>query len=265
MAGKAFSSFPIGVLGLCLWLGCLAPAGEGAGDLDEILAKPEYNRWRNTLVTPDAKLAPTDREAPSWLDSLFARLDRWLSSDREKKPAQERSRTAGRASSLVLPAEAFALLGYVLLAATVAFLVVSLFLYLGGRERPPPKPARRKRVGIARALEEGDALACDKAEWSRQADRFLADGELRLAFRSLYLGLLSGLHEQGRIAFIQNRTNWHYVRSFRGRDEARRAFAEMTDIFDRVWYGVMPVIDNHGLARMRERVAALLAEGGGHA
>lgn len=48
------------------------------------------------------------------------------------------------------------------------------------------------------------------------------------------------------------------MRFFRGDAEERAEFADMTEIFDRVWYGLLPVIDGSDLAAIRTRVAALL-------
>lgn len=250
--------------------GALGAAEEEAnGDLERILAKPEYTRWRNTLNDGSEAAPDTGAATPTWLDGLLLRLERWLSEwikGRKKEPEKVDPSSWEYTSGGAWSSRLFTLLGYVLLAVAAVFLVIALGAYIRDRLRNAgKKPVAAAPVSIAKALEDGDALAYDKAEWSKQADFMLGEGDIRLAFRSLYLGLLSGLHEQGRIVFAQTRTNWHYVRSFRGAGEARRVFAEMTDVFDRVWYGLLPAVDEDGLQAMRGKVGALLAEGEKHA
>lgn len=203
-----------------------------------------------------------DLSTPSWLENLLERLRKWLESRSgdDKRPEREyRARDPAAAIGF------FSSIGYVLLAIAAIFLAFAVYLQLRDRMRIPVIPDAARRVGIAKALEDGDALAYGDDEWRKQAERFMDEGDVRLAYRSLYLGLLSGLHEQGRIVFVQNRTNWHYVKTFRGEVPARKELADMTDLFDRVWYGLIPVLDSGGMPRTRERVAALLEGGQRHA
>ena len=255
------------LLFLVLGCGACAAAEDASGDLERILAKPEYNRWRDTLYEKGSG-ADFEIDSPSWLDNLIERVREWWklkSRHEENKQRGERRSSGSRINTGAAGVGFFSFVGYALLAVAGAFLVISIVLYL--RDRTPSAVAAepKERVGMAKALEEGDALAYDDREWREQANLFLDSGELRLAYRSLYLGLLSGLHEQGRIVFAANRTNWHYVRFYRGENTERRELASMTEVFDHIWYGLVPVLDSAGLDNMRVRVATLLKGGSANA
>jgi hypothetical protein len=114
------------------------------------------------------------------------------------------------------------------------------------------------REQVREALESGEALALGTPQWMAEADRLAQQGDLRAVFRALYLALLSGLHTQGRIDFRRSRTNWTYVRRFRGVETDRRIFATLTSLFDRVWYGLKHP-SGASFERVRGQVAALLS------
>lgn len=235
-------------------LGCVSVgmAADSVGDdLEAILAKPEYNRWSGGDVDSG--------RFDAWLQTMRGWFEREKAPPPKPKPRRveevRRRRTGGDDASGV-----FTVIGYGLLIATGAFLVYAIVEGLreggGGKART----ARKSGVGMARALVEGDALAFADTVWREEAERLLGRGEIRLAYRSLYLGLLSGLHEQGRIVFATTRTNWHYVRMFRGAGESRGEFSAMTAMFDEVWYGLHDALSSQGLKDMEVRVARLLAE-----
>ena len=231
-----------------------APSADSVGDdLDTILAKPEYSRW-------------------SGGDDDSGRFDAWMQTmrgwfEREEKapppkPKPKRreevrrrrvvSGGGGDASGV------FVVVGYGLLVATGLFLLYAVFEGLREGAGKKVKAAAPRGVGVARALVEGDALAFADTVWRGEAERLLGRGEIRMAYRSLYLGLLSGLHERGRIVFATNRTNWHYVRMYQGGTESRDEFSAMTALFDEVWYGLHDALSPQGLKDMEVRVAGLL-------
>lgn len=239
--------------------------GDSTGrDLESILAKPEYNRWKGTVGERMDDDDTWNLETPSWLERKLERIMEWLTSLDTSEDRSEKKTTAEISTGSMFATGFFSVVGYILLIVAAGFMLFAVYTYLRDRERGPPVQ-KGARIGVARALEEGNALAYNDAEWRNQADNYLERGDIRAAFRSLYLGLLSGLHEQGRIVFARNRTNWHYVRNFRGESEARRNFAEMTDLFDRVWYGFTPAVDITRLQEVKAQVARLLAEGKRHA
>lgn len=222
-----------------------------------IKMKPEYGRW--------ARRAPGGDK--SWADAL----SEWLRPSEEetsspvREPERKRSerrvtRTSGASAAGY---SLFQIMGYIFMFSAIAVLLYALvegFRESGDGAAEVPADTG---VGVARALAEGDALAYDDKTWRREAERLLGKGEIRQAYRSLYLSLLSGLHGQGRIAFVRNRTNWHYVRQFRGESGEAAEFAAMTGLFDEVWYGLHDAISGQGLIELRLRVDKLLRAGEG--
>lgn len=90
-------------------------------------------------------------------------------------------------------------------------------------------------------------------EWFALASRLEGEGELRLALRAAYFGLLAGLAEREWLTIRRDRTNREYLNEFtrRWRRRPQAAVEARTEIpetlrgslrqFDRVWYG------SHGL------------------
>ena len=83
--------------------------------------------------------------------------------------------------------------------------------------------------------------------------------EFRAVYRALYLALLSGLHAANKIDFRKTRTNWTYVRGYRGPEPEKVTFTSLTALFDRVWYGEQPAAQS-SIPEVRRRVAWLLAK-----
>ena len=93
------------------------------------------------------------------------------------------------------------------------------------------------------------ALASERSEgdWFALAASLEQSGELRLAFRAAYLGLLAGLAQREWLTIRRDRTNREYLEEFtrRWRRRPRAAAAEEVPerlrgslrLFDRVWYG----------------------------
>lgn len=95
------------------------------------------------------------------------------------------------------------------------------------------------------------ALASERSEdeWFALANRLEEEGELRLALRAAYLGLLAGFAQREWLTIRRDRTNREYLDEFtrRWRRRPQAAVEARTEIpeklrgslrvFDRVWYG----------------------------
>ena len=99
-------------------------------------------------------------------------------------------------------------------------------------------------------LSDGAAASVrSEDEWLALADRLEREGELRLALRSVYLGLLAGLAQREWLTIRRDRTNRDYLNEFtrRWRRRPQAALEQRIEIpeklrgsmrqFDRVWYG----------------------------
>ncbi len=90
-----------------------------------------------------------------------------------------------------------------------------------------------------------DARLLTSAEWRTLAQQLLAQGEMRLAARALYLGLLRLLHEAQLLDYDPARTNWEHLMDLRSpalpdpstREQAYRLLQPLTLRFDYLWYG----------------------------
>ncbi len=142
------------------------------------------------------------------------------------------------------------------------FIFVMLIKTFGKLNRDGPLPNVLSREQIQRAMDSGDALALGTVQWMAEAQRLADEQNFRAVYRALYLALLSGLHLAGKIEHNRNRTNWTYVQHFRGPDQERSTFSELTELFDRVWYG-RKAAESRNLDELRRTVAALV--GGGKA
>ena len=152
------------------------------------------------------------------------------------------------------------LVAWGVLGVALIFLVVLVIKSLG---RPTMQGASARvlsRRQIRGAMEAGDALALDAAGWIDEANRLAAEKDFRAVYRALYLALLSGLDKAGKIEHDRNRTNWTYVRRYRGPAEEKQVFGELTNLFDRVWYGRKPAEDD--LDELRRKVEQLTLQGG---
>jgi Domain of unknown function (DUF4129) len=86
-------------------------------------------------------------------------------------------------------------------------------------------------------------------EWFALAERLEGEGDLRLALRAAYLGLLAGLAQREWLTIRRDRTNREYLEEFTRRWRRRpqaavEARVEIPEklrgslrVFDRVWYG----------------------------
>jgi len=118
---------------------------------------------------------------------------------------------------------------------------------------------RRRREAAQLSLPAGtgplpdltNAAASERSEeeWFALAERLEGEGELRLALRAAYLGLLAGLAEREWLTIRRDRTNREYLDEFtrRWRRRPQAAVEVRVEIpeklrislrlFDRVWYG----------------------------
>lgn len=114
--------------------------------------------------------------------------------------------------------------------------------------------AIRRSVVEVRLPHQGDEPTTSLTAASRMTS--LADGgDFRLALRYLLLGLLLQLQEQGMLHLLPGMTNREYLRALR-LELAQQALlsgplGELVDVFDRTWYGHLP-IDAPEFDRCRE-------------
>lgn len=128
------------------------------------------------------------------------------------------------------------------------WILIFLFLLLLGwgvtrllRADVGPLFARRDLDGAAGPLLDVDDIA--EVDLRIPLADALRDGRFRDAVRFRYLLALQSLDARGALRWSRHKTNREYVREVRESEgsEVANAFAEVTRIFDFVWYGERPV------------------------
>jgi hypothetical protein len=180
--------------------------------LAEILSRPEYaHKVKNE----------------SALGRLLARFLEWLKSWMPKpKPI-----SPGSAGILSRIAQWFV----IILALGVLAFVLKLFLprmFRGGR--PKRKKKETARIVLGERLEPEQS----GRDLLSEAEALARRGELRAAIRKAYIALLVELGERKIISLAQHKTNRDYLRAMRELEPLYRNMKQLTDSFERHWYGL---------------------------
>ena len=241
---------------------CLASPPSAVADphaqLEQILRQPAYNAWR---LREQANLPDIDAHVPTkWTDKIKAGFHAigdffdWLFRSRS------RTGTVGARLNSESLTTVLKLCAWVIVGAIAIFLGIVLIRVLGGSAPRNAVAHVLSREQVQRAMESGDALAMNTAAWMDEARRLADEQNFRAVYRAMYLALLSGLHAAGKIDHHRNRTNWIYVERYRGPQPERQRFSELTELFDRVWYGRKPA-EGADLQQLRVDIDALTRVG----
>ena len=225
--------------------------------LRQILAKPPFQQWR---LRQSRRLTKTKN--PLW-DSLgrqWDRLMKWLGHYfHPRKHTALQGHHAAASFSFTNFLEILATVVGIALAAGIVMVLIRW--QAGAKAGAETSDGLLSREKIRQAMEQGDALAMAGDSWMRLARQFHSDGDFRAMYRAMYLALLAGLHETGKIRFRRNHTNWQYVRYFHGDKPQRALFESLTDLFDHVWYG-RKLYPNINPEVLREQIGGLTARAG---
>ncbi len=210
-----------------------APLGHPHQVLRQVLKDPLFHQWqlKNFGQTPKSGLDLYFANVLRTLRDLLHRMWNWHSSRHFKQSVS--SPTAFSAFPILLEYLGIAIIILALIAGI--FLLINMLVSRNPKITTPQSSADRR--DISEALQEGDALALESDQWLNKAREFESSGEFRLMYRALYLALLAGLHEKGKIRFRRSATNYTLVRGFTGNQSDRTTFGTLTDRFDHVWYG----------------------------
>ena len=149
---------------------------------------------------------------------------------------------------------------WLVIGGALIFVAIFLVRIIGKTQIAIPVANILSRRQVHQAMESGDALALDSKQWMDEAGRWAAEQNFRATYRALYLALLSGLHTLGKIEHSRNRTNWAYVQQYLGPTGERAMFADLTQLFDHVWYGHKSAVGSD-LEQLRNHVALLTRNG----
>jgi hypothetical protein len=235
------------------------PASDAHAKLDEILHQPEFTAWR---LRQDGKLPDLDNPySERWAEMIkkpfraVRNFWKWMFPGKSSTPFSPGA-LSGDGLSIILK-----MIAWALVAAVVIFLGIVLVRVLGSTPQNMTIANVLSREQVLAAMESGDALALGSTQWMDEARRLAGEQDFRAVYRALYLALLSGLHSAGKIEHNRNRTNWVYVLHYRGPANERDRFSELTELFDRVWYGRKPA-EGSNLEQLRLDVDRLTSAKG---
>lgn len=228
--------------------------------VEQILDQPMYNRWKLRQERAEVE----DSLFASYLDEAGKMLDEWIEwlfgsdeEDEEEMTFETDNAPPSSSGGLSGLLEVIFWIAVIVLSGFLVYVIARMIAM--GRMQSAGDSAVLTRQQVKEALDSGEALAMPSGRWLDEAGRFAEENDLRSAFRALYLALLAGLHERRKIDFRRNRTNWIYVRHYRGPQEERQHFNRLTRRFDTIWYGQHQP-DEPVLRESRARVSALLQE-----
>ncbi|MEP6637678.1 MAG: DUF4129 domain-containing protein [Acidobacteriota bacterium] len=179
--------------------------------LNEILQRPEY---------------ATSAKQPSALARLWDEFWKWLQELLPKpKPLEP-----GRGNLLTLLAEIF-VVALALGGITYVIVLISPRVFRGRTSRKKTKAG--PRIVLGERLEPDQSAPDLLAEAEALARR----GELRAAIRKAYIALLVELGERKIISLEQHMTNRDYLRALRTLEPLHSDVKQLTDSFERHWYG----------------------------
>lgn len=196
--------------------------------LAEILRREEYQKPQ---TKQESVLARWFRELIDWLESLFP------------KPKLPSSSGSG------MEALAFVLqiLFYVGLAVLLILLIIKVAPILFPHLKRQAKPKKKKRIILGENIADHETAN----DIFGEAERLAREGDLRGAIRKGYIALLCELADRKVIGLSRHKTNRDYLRDVRGRRELHPRMKNVTDAFERHWYGYQES-DEHDWTRFRE-------------
>lgn len=200
--------------------------------LAEILQRPEYAR----KVKEESAITRLVQDFLKWLQKLFP------------KPKPISPGSAGIFSTIAQ---------VVVIALTLALLIFVLKLFLprmlSGR-RAKKKGKAKARIVLGERLEP-DQTALDLLS---EAEALARRGELRSAIRKAYIALLVEMGDRKIISLAQYKTNRDYLRAVREVEPLYANVKQLTDSFERHWYGLASATENDWLAFRSAYERALL-------
>ncbi len=205
--------------------------------IDRTLQQPEF-AWRLEPAAGDlpplvSSLVAGARVVGRAIEDAVKAVMKWLEPERRKADDRPTGKPAQRVGYWLA---FFALLTAAVLA---AFILRNRRPKRATEQNEPPAPA----VDVRDESVLASSLAED--EWLRLAERYLSQGEPRLALRALHLACLRVLSERGLIAITRSKTGAEYLDEVRRRSRQTPPlavrFRESVEIFELGWYSSHPV------------------------
>ncbi|NCC51579.1 MAG: DUF4129 domain-containing protein [Spartobacteria bacterium] len=213
--------------------------------IDDVLTQPEY-AWR---MPREAARAAAEhgflwhfmKQMGEHIEKLFKKLVRLLNKLARWLDKHFGHRTSNETTSVNWQDPVRALL-FIFMALVASILAV--FIYRLWKQR-----TGTRGVVTARAVQSVPDLTDEKVtadllpadEWMLMAQELIAQGQLRLAARAMFLGGLATLAHHKLVTIASSKSNYEYLRELErhahDRPEMLSSFSGTILMFERVWYG----------------------------
>lgn len=184
--------------------------------LAEILQREEYQK-------------PEEKQ-PGLIERIIERIIKWLDEmfPRSQVPAQQSNDSGYGSIAFILQ-----MLLYALILGAIGFLIYRFAPIFSIKNRSKKEKAKEARVVL------GERLADDETarDLFTEAERLAAAGNLRGAIRKGYIAFLCELSDRKIIGLSRHKTNRDYLRDVRPKETLHRNLSNLTDNYERHWYG----------------------------
>ncbi len=199
-----------------------ASKADATKKLGEILQRPEYARGRKEV----SALSRLWRDLLKWIENLLP------------KPQPLAPGSAGLFTT-------FAQIFVVVLALVVIAYALKLFAPRVFQKRRTRKKGKRRPLIVLGEKLEPDQSSVDLLA---DAESLARRGELRAAIRKAYVALLVELGDRKIISLEQHKTNRDYLGAMRDLEPLYGNVKQLTDSFERHWYGFANATESDWLA-----------------
>jgi Domain of unknown function (DUF4129) len=186
--------------------------------------------------------AETVVDGLKWVGRSLKESARWIWRQIQKLWPEDEPTVVSSGGSNFSWAHFLQVLLLILIAAIAAFLGVLIYRLLQRRSRRPVIATEIMQTKPDLNDENVAANQLPEEGWLRMARELMAQGNLRLALRALYLAGLAHLAARELISVAIFKSNREYEAELRRRARADAgtlgAFSEHVAVFDRVWYGL---------------------------
>ncbi|CAN5344754.1 hypothetical protein BH20ACI1_BH20ACI1_27600 [soil metagenome] len=182
--------------------------------LAEILRREEFQK-------PEAKIE-------SLFQKIVRKIKQWFAEFFPRPNLPEGSANGFQSLSFILQ-----IFLYATVLGAIGFLIYRFAPFLTNRFRQREKEEKKDRVILGERLSENETAQ----NLFNQAEQLAREGNLRGAIRKGYIALLCELSDRKIIGLAQHKTNRDYLRDVRQKRELDENMNNLTNNFERHWYG----------------------------
>jgi hypothetical protein len=190
--------------------------------LEEILRRVEFQK--------------PDPPAESLIERILKAIDRWLAENFPDTNVPGAKPEGLQSASVVMQ-----VVLYAVIIGLVGFLLYRFAPFLAAKLRRSERDEIEDRVILGETIAGSENATTLFSE----AERLAREGNLRDAIRKGYIALLCELSDRKLIGLARYKTNRDYLRDVSRHGQVHRSMNGLTHSFERHWYGLEKVDDEH--------------------